>query len=75
MMVILNRRKASRLRDDRVMKKLILLSAVFAVAGSVSGGIAKKTDNNWRKADGSADGVWSDVAHWTLGMPGAAHYA
>ena len=57
------------------MKKLILLSAVFAVAGSVSGGIAKKTDNNWRKADGSADGVWSDEAHWTLGMPGAAHYA
>ena len=56
------------------MKKLILSFAVLGFVGTVFG-IAGKTVNNWTKVDGSADGVWDDAAHWTLGMPDATHYA
>ena len=59
-----------------MIKKIVFLFSQITLANAVLwGGIPKKTENNWRKADGSADGVWSDEAHWTLGMPGAAHYA
>lgn len=56
-------------------KKIVLLFSLITLVNAVFGGIPKKTDNNWQKVDGRADGSWSDAAHWTLGMPGAAHYA
>ena len=56
-------------------KKIVLLFSLITLVNAVFGGIPKKTDNNWRKVDGNADGGWSDEAHWTLGMPGAEHYA
>ena len=57
------------------MKKVVLLFSLVTLANAVLWGIPAKTGNNWRKVDGRADGSWSDEAHWTLGMPGAAHYA
>ena len=57
------------------MKKVVILFSLITLVNAVFGGIPSKTNNSWQKVDGRADGSWSDAAHWTLGMPGAAHYA
>ena len=57
------------------MKKVVILFSLVTLANAVLWGIPSKTNNSWQKVDGRADGSWSDAAHWTLGMPGASHYA
>ena len=56
-------------------KKIVLLFTLITLVNAVLWGIPSKTNNSWQKVDGRADGSWSDAAHWTLGIPGAAHYA
>ena len=57
------------------MKKVVILFSLITLVNAVLWGLPSKTNNSWQKVDGRADGSWSDAAHWTLGMPGAEHYA
>ena len=57
------------------MRNKILWLIVFCALVNFAFAITGKTNNNWKKVDENADGAWDDDSHWTLGMPGAAHYA
>ena len=57
------------------MRNKILWLIVFCALADFAFAIAGKTNNNWKTVDENADGAWDDDSHWTLGMPGAAHYA